>query len=89
MAIFWYFLYNARRLQRLEHLAAKFEHKAINIEKWASDHPEKLSRNDDIDAANLAEATVSFRGKEGERERRGRRGGRERERERERERIAL
>lgn len=50
---------NSRRLQRLEHLAAKFEHKASNIEKWAADHPEKLSRNDDIEAANLAEATVS------------------------------
>ena len=48
------------RLQRLEHLAAKFDHKASNIEKWAADHPEKLSRNDDIEAANLAEATVSL-----------------------------
>lgn len=47
------------RLQRLEHLARKFDHKASNIEKWAGDHPEKLSRNDDIEAANLAEATVS------------------------------
>jgi hypothetical protein len=47
-------------LQRLEHLAAKFDHKASNIEKWGADHPEKLSRNDDIEAANLAEATVSL-----------------------------
>ena len=45
----------------MEHLAAKFEHKASNIENWAASHPEKLQRNDDIEAANLAEATVSLK----------------------------
>lgn len=53
-----YLMSELRRLQRLEHLAAKFDHKASNIEKWAADHPEKLSRNDDIESANLAEATA-------------------------------
>ncbi|XP_064403007.1 alpha-actinin-1-like [Halichondria panicea] len=43
------------RLQRLEHLAAKFEHKVGNTEKWADGKDEKLSRNDDIESANLAE----------------------------------
>ncbi len=47
------------RLQRLEHLAAKFEHKVGNTEKWADGKDEKLSRNDDIESANLAEILVS------------------------------
>lgn len=48
-----------RRLQRLEHLAAKFEHKVANIESWGQGKDEQLARNDDIEAANLAEAMVS------------------------------
>lgn len=48
-----------QRLQRLEHLAAKFEHKVTNIETWAQGKDDSLSRNDDIESANLAEAMVS------------------------------
>lgn len=44
-----------RRLQRLEHLAAKFEHKVANIEKWTQGQEERLTRTDDIENANLAE----------------------------------
>lgn len=44
-----------RRLQRLEHLAHKFNHKASHIETWATGKDEQLARNDDIEAANLAE----------------------------------
>ena len=44
-----------RRLQRLEHLAHKFNHKASHIETWATGKGEQLARNDDIEAANLAE----------------------------------
>ncbi len=47
-----------RRLQRLEHLAAKFEHKVGNIERWADGREEKLSSNEDIESANLAEILV-------------------------------
>lgn len=46
------------RLQRLEHLAHKFNHKASHIETWATGKDEQLARNDDIDAANLAEVMV-------------------------------
>lgn len=46
------------RLQRLEHLYAKFEHKAANIESWASGKDAQLSRNDDIEAAGLPEASA-------------------------------
>ncbi len=48
-----------RRLQRLEHLAAKFEHKVSNIERWAEGREEKLSNTEDIENANLAEILVS------------------------------
>ena len=48
-----------RRLQRLEHLAARFEHKVAGIEKWAEGKEEQLARNDDIESANLAEVLVS------------------------------
>lgn len=48
-----------RRLKRLEHLAAKFEHKVGNIERWAEGREEKLSCNEDIESANLAEILVS------------------------------
>ena len=46
------------RLQRLEHLYAKFDHKAANIEKWAAGKDALLTRNDDIEAAGLPEATA-------------------------------
>ena len=48
-----------RRLQRLEHLAARFEHKVGGIENWAQGKDEQLSRNDDLESANLAEVLVS------------------------------
>ena len=47
------------RLQRLEHLAAKFNHKATNIESWLNGKDVMLERNDDIEGANLAEIMVS------------------------------
>lgn len=47
-----------RRLQRLEHLAAKFEHKTTNIENWLQGKDTMLQRNDDIEGANLAEVTA-------------------------------
>ena len=47
------------RLQRLEHLAAKFNHKATNIESWLQDKDVMLERSDDIEGANLAEVMVS------------------------------
>ena len=49
------------RLQRLEHLAAKFDHKATNIEGWIKDKDVQLERNDDIEGANLAEVMVRER----------------------------
>lgn len=48
------------RLQRLEHLAAKFDHKATNIENWLQGKDAMLERSDDIAEANLAEAMVSL-----------------------------
>lgn len=51
-------LLTPHRLQRLEHLAHKFNHKASHIETWATGKDEQLARNDDIDAANLAEVMV-------------------------------
>lgn len=47
-----------RRLKRLEHLAAKFNHKAGLVEAWAEGKDAQLTRNDDIEAANLAEITA-------------------------------
>lgn len=46
------------RLQRLEHLAGKFNRKATNVENWLQTKDAMLERNDDIDGANLAEVMV-------------------------------
>ena len=54
-------LFCPHRLQRLEHLAHKFNHKASHIETWATGKGEQLARNDDIEAANLAEVMVRQR----------------------------
>ena len=48
------------RLQRLEHLAARFDHKVANIERWLDGKDTMLARNDDIEEANLAEVMVSY-----------------------------
>ena len=47
------------RLQRLELLAQKFEHKASKLDTWNTGKDQPLIRTDDIDQANLAEVMVS------------------------------
>lgn len=46
------------RLERLEHLAARFNHKASNLEGWMAGKSDKLSQRDDLQTASLAEAMV-------------------------------
>ncbi len=46
------------RLQRLELLAEKFNQKALKVENWTQGKIEELSKNDDIEAANLADIQV-------------------------------
>ena len=62
------------RLQRLEHLASKFDSKAQKVEVWALSKDSTLENTEDIESSNLAEITV--RGREREE---GREGGREEE----------
>ena len=47
------------RLERLEHLAARFNHKASNLEAWMTGKSDQLSQREDIESASLAEAMVS------------------------------
>ena len=54
-------LTSEHRLQRLEHLAGKFDHKASRIENWLQGKDVEQQRNDDIEGANLAEIMVSLR----------------------------
>lgn len=49
-----YLLRELRRLQRLEHLADKFNRKAKKIEAWTEGKAESLQEQDDIEQANLA-----------------------------------
>ena len=51
-------LYNLFRLQRLEHLAEKFDRKARNVERWMEGKDTQLQHNEDIEAANLPEILV-------------------------------
>ncbi|XP_065919404.1 alpha-actinin-1-like [Dysidea avara] len=44
------------RLERLEHLAARFNHKVSNLEAWMAGKNDQLSQRDDIESASLAEA---------------------------------
>ena len=46
------------RLERLEHLAARFNHKASNLEAWMAGKSEQLSQREDLQSASLAEAMV-------------------------------
>ena len=46
------------RLERLEHLAARFNHKASNLEGWMAGKSEQLSQREDLQTASLAEAMV-------------------------------
>ena len=48
------------RLERLERLAATFERKANVLEKWVEGQDEPLKSNDEIVAADLPEANVTF-----------------------------
>ena len=50
-----FLLSELRRLQRLELLAQKFEHKASKLDTWNTGKDQPLIRTDDIDQANLAE----------------------------------
>lgn len=50
-----FLLAELRRLQRLELLAQKFEHKASKVDGWTSGKDQPLIRTDDIEQANLAE----------------------------------
>ncbi|KAL5463195.1 hypothetical protein EMCRGX_G032073 [Ephydatia muelleri] len=50
-----FLLSELRRLQRLELLAQKFEHKASKLDAWNTGKDQPLIRTDDIDQANLAE----------------------------------
>jgi len=47
------------RLERLEHLAERFNHKASNLEAWMTGKSDQLSQREDIESASLAEAMVS------------------------------
>ena len=47
------------RLKKLEHLAATFDRKARSLESWAEGQDGPLKQEDDIAAADLAEANVS------------------------------
>jgi len=47
------------RLERLEHLAARFNHKASNLEAWMAGKTEQLAQRDDVESASLAEALAS------------------------------
>ena len=47
------------RLKKLEHLAATFDRKARSLESWAEGQDAPLKQEDDIAAADLAEANVS------------------------------
>ena len=49
---FWY------RLERLEHLAARFNHKASNLEGWMAGKHDSLSQQEDLQSASQAEAMV-------------------------------
>lgn len=51
----WFF----GRLERLEHLAARFNHKASNLEAWMVGKSDQLSQREDLQTASLAEAMVS------------------------------
>lgn len=46
------------RLERLEHLAARFNHKASNLEGWMAGKSDLLSQREDLQSASLAEAMV-------------------------------
>ena len=48
------------RLQRLELLAEKFNLKAQKVENWTSGKIDELNRNEDIEAANLADIQVKL-----------------------------
>ena len=47
------------RLERLEHLAVRFNHKASNLEAWMDGKDKKLSQREDLQTASLAEAMAS------------------------------
>jgi len=47
------------RLERLEHLAARFNHKSSNLEAWMAGKSDKLSQREDLQTASLAEAMAS------------------------------
>ena len=46
------------RLERLEHLAARFNHKASNLEGWMAGKSDMLNQRDDLQTASLAESMV-------------------------------
>ena len=50
------------RLKHLEHLASRFDNKAGKIEAWLGGKDSLMSKDDDIEAANLAEVMVSSGG---------------------------
>ena len=45
-------------MERLEHLAAQFNHKASNLEAWMARKSDMLSQREDLEETNLDEAMV-------------------------------